>query len=96
MPADLTYKSHKEETSCYKDKWNELHTACGGTQVLILTHIHSTDNNIRVSKMAYWVRVLAVNPDSLGLTPSPTQWKVRTDSCKLFSELKPFVSYPIP
>jgi glutamate/tyrosine decarboxylase-like PLP-dependent enzyme len=44
--------------------------------------------------MAQWVKAIAVDPHKLGLVPSPTEWKVRTKSVQLISDLKPFISCP--
>lgn len=72
--------------------------SCPVTFILLvtLTHIYTatSDDSIRVSKLAQWVKTSAVNPDKLGLIPRPTEWKIKTTSAELISDLSH--SSPIP
>lgn len=54
----------------------------------VQTVLHPSNVATGANEMAWWVKVLAMKPDDLGLTPG-TQWeKGRTDSCKLSSEVQ--------
>lgn len=45
------------------------------------------------NKMAQWAKVIAINSDTLGSVPKIYMLQERTDSCKLFSDLRAVIWY---
>lgn len=50
----------------------------------------------RVCKVARWVKALVAKPNNLSSTPGPTQWKARTNSHTLSSDLHSHRSHLVP